>query len=75
MRCKFINGKRTPLIGAHTPPSLPLPSTLEDLVETLAHLRDQHPVVLGNLNTGIQAHNSLSQRVAELLMEFRLVDF
>ena len=63
-----------PRSSDHTPP----PSTLDnlsDLVEALAHLWYQNPIVLGDLNANIQAHNPRSQQVAEMLMEFGLVYF
>ena len=44
------------------------------LAEDLAHLWDQNHKVVGDLNINIQAHNPHSQKGAELLMEFGLVD-
>ena len=47
---------------------------LPDLAEYLNHLQDQNPIVLGDLNADIQSQKSRSQQVADLLMEFGLVD-
>ena len=72
VRCRVVTGKQTLLIGAYPPTS-----TLEhlpDLAEALTHFRDQNIIVLGDLNTDTQSYNPLSQQVAELLMEFGLVD-
>ena len=41
----------------------------------LPHFRDQNTIVLGDLNADIQAQNPRSQKVAELLIQFGLVDF
>ena len=73
VRCEMItNSKRTPTIGDYL-----LPSALEhlpDVEEALAHLWDQDPIKLGNLNADIcQSQNPRSQQVAHLLMEFGLV--
>ena len=72
--CKNVfDGKRTLLAGAY----LPL-STLEhlpDLEEALSFFQYQYPIVLGGFNDDIlQAQNPHSQHVADLLMEFGLVD-
>ena len=41
----------------------------------MAHLRDQDSIVLGDINPNIgQIQNSLSQQVADLLMDFGLMD-
>ena len=58
--------------------SIPPPSPLEDLLDltmALPHFRDQNTIVLGDLNADIQAQNPRSQKVAELLIQFGLVDF
>ena len=64
--------------GPHSSEQPPPPSTLKelpDLAEALTHLRYQNNILLGDPKFDIQAHNPLSQQVAELLMEFGLVDF
>ena len=65
--------KQTPIVGAYL-----LTSTLEhlpDLEESLTRFRDQYPIVLGNLNSDIgEAHNHYIHKVADLLMEFGMVD-
>ena len=46
-----------------------------DLKETLTRFRYQDLIVVGDLNSNIgQSHNPRSQQVADLLMEFELVD-
>ena len=72
--CEVIaGGKRTPLIGMYLPPS-----TLDhllDLEETLKQFRYQYLIVLGDLNANIiQSHNLRSHQVADLLMEFGLMN-
>ena len=72
--CKDVSdGKRTLLASAY----LPL-STLEhlpDLEEALTCFQYQYPIVLGGFNDDIlQAQNPHSQHVADILMEFGLVD-
>ena len=57
--------------------NIPPPYTLEHLlylVEALKHFWDQNPIVLGELNANTQYQNPRNQQVAELLMEFGLVD-
>ena len=65
--------KMTPLIGAYLPTS-----TLEHLPgleEALTRFKDQDPIMLGEINGDIgQDHNLRSQKVADLLTEFGLVD-
>ena len=63
--------------GPHSSEQPPPPSTLKelpDLAEALTHLRYQNNILLGDPKFDIQAQNPLSQQVAELLMEFGLVD-
>ena len=74
VRCKVISGsKRNPLIGAYLPSS-----TLEhlpDLEEALTQFLVQDLILLGNLNSiSDQAQNLRSQQVADLLIDFGLVD-
>ena len=47
---------------------------IPDLADALTCLRDQEIIVLGDINTNIQAQNPCSQQVAKMLTEFRLVD-
>ena len=65
--------KRTPTISAYL-----LTSTVEhlpELGEALTHLRHQYPIVLGDLRANIdQSQNPRKQQVADLLMEFVLMD-
>ena len=66
--CKVVtNGKWNPIIGAYL-----LSYNLEhllDLEEALTRLRDQYPIVLGDLSTDIgKSKNPHSQQVAELLI-------
>ena len=72
--CDVItSGKWNILIGAYLPSS-----TLEhlpDLEEALARFRDQGPIVLGDLKADIsQYQNPYIQEVADLLMEFGMLD-
>ena len=72
--CKVVSGRKwTPLIGMYF-----YPSTLEHLLhleEALTRFCDHNPIVLGYLKAEIgQAQNPRSQQVANLLMEFVLVD-
>ena len=64
---------RTSLIGAYLPPS-----TLKHLLdfdETLQCFKGLDPIFLGNFNVDLDKSRSLqSQPVAELLMEFGLID-
>ena len=60
-------------IGAYLPPSTL--DNLPDLEENLARIWDQYPIVLGYLDAIIgQYQNPHIQQVADLLMEFGLVD-
>ena len=69
----FTNRKRTLIIGAYLPPSTL--KNLLDLEEALTRFRDQYPIVLGDLNANIfQAKNPCSQQVANILMEFGLME-
>ena len=43
------------------------------MVEALTHFQDQYPIVLGDLNSDIQAQNPSNQQVVDILVEFRLV--
>ena len=70
--CYLVTGLiRTPLIGAYLPPS-----TLEhipDLEEALKRFKD--PIILWDLNMDLNEARSLwSQRFAELLLEYGLID-
>ena len=71
--CKNVfDGKRTLLAGAY----LPL-STLEhlpDLEGALTRFRDQEPILLGELNVEIKSQNPRSHQVADIMMEFGLLD-
>ena len=64
---------RTPLVGAYLPPS-----TLEhllDVEEALYKFKGLDPIVLGDLNMDLDnTHRSRSQHMADLLMEFGIVD-
>ena len=71
---KVVTGrKRTLLIGAYLPHyNLEI---FPDLEEALKRFRDQDLIVLGDPNVEIgQAQNFHSQQVADLLMEFGLMD-
>ena len=72
--CEVISSsKRTPLVGAYLPPY-----TLEhlpNLYEALSHLQYQEPIVIWYLKDEIgKVQKPCSQKVAGLLMYFRLVD-
>ena len=70
--CEVFAGKLTSLIRSYLPPS-----TLDhllDLVEALARFQDQDQIVVGDVNSNIQAQKPRSQQVTELLMEFMFVD-
>ena len=72
--CKIVTGTtRNPLVGAHLPPL-----TLEHLSgveEELQQFKGWYPIVLGDLNVGLDDAQSLrSQRVADLLTEYSLID-
>ena len=72
MSCEVIDDKWTLLIKAYLPPS-----TLEDLpylAKALTHFWEQNTILLGDLSVNIQAQNPCSQQVADLLMEFGLVE-
>ena len=47
---------------------------LPDLEGALTRFRDQEPILLGELNVEIQSQNPRSHQVADIMMEFRLVD-
>ena len=65
--------KRTPTIYVYLPTS-----TLEhltDLEEALTCFRDQYTIVLGDLNADTnQSQNPCNQKVADLLIEFGMMD-
>ena len=72
--CKVVVArKRTLIIGAYLPTY-----TLEkspDLEEALTRFRDQDNMVQGDLNVDVvQSQKPRSQRVADLLMKFGLVE-
>ena len=74
MSCEVITDKKqTPIIYVYL-----LPSTLEhlpELEEALKLFRDQDTIELGYLSTNIiQAQNQGNHQVANMLMEFRLMD-
>ena len=70
--CEVVIGKRTLLIGTYLPPSTL--DHLPDLAEDLPRFRDHDTNMSGGLNYDIQAQNPRSQQVADLLIEFWLVD-
>ena len=72
--CEVVtSGKRTTLIGAYIPNSTL--DHLQDLEEALTRFRDHYPIVLEELNVNIvQSHNLHIQQVADLLMDFGLVE-
>ena len=70
--CVVVTGKRTLLIGAYLPPSNL--DHLPELEEALKRFLDKYPIVLGDLNDDIQSHNPCSKKVAEILMEFGMVN-
>ena len=71
---EVVTGRKRALLISTYPP----PSTLEhltDLEEALTQLQEQGPIVLGDLNANIcQYQNHWSNQVADLLMEFGMVD-
>ena len=70
--CVVINRKCTPIISTYLPPS-----TLEhllDLGEDLTRFRYQDHILLGGFNVFIQSQNPHIHQVADMLMDFRLVD-
>ena len=73
--CEVISGgKQNSLIGVYPPPRATL-DKLPDLEEALEGIWDQYPIVLGGLNEDIgQSQSPCSQYVADILMEFGLVE-
>ena len=47
---------------------------LTDLEESLKHFRYQEPILLGDLSAEIQSQNPRSHQVADIMMEFGLLD-
>ena len=72
--CKVVtHGRRTPIIGAYLPPSTL--HQLPDLEESLTRFQDQDTIVLGDLYAKTsQAQNPRSQKVAAMILEFRLME-
>ena len=69
----FAGGHFTSLIGAYLLPSILY--HLPDLKEDLTRFQDQDPIVLRYHYANIvQDHNPCSQQVADLMMEYGLVD-
>ena len=69
----IADGKRTPIIGSYLPPSTL--GHLPDLEEARTRFWDQDPIVIGNLSADIvKSQNSRSQQVADLLMEFSMME-
>ena len=68
-----IDRKRTPIIGTYL-----LPSTLKhlpNLEDALVCLRDQYPILIGDLRANIvKPQNLHRQQVTDLLTDFGLVD-
>ena len=72
--CEVVRGTyRTPIIGAYL-----LPTTLDhlpDIEEALEQFRGQDPILMGDLNVDLdEAQNQCSQLVANMLLEFGLID-
>ena len=72
--CEIVTGPtQTPLVGAYFPPS-----TLEHLPyikEALQRLKGWVPIILGDIKVDLDdAWSSRVQRVADLLMEYCLID-
>ena len=72
--CDVItSGKHTPLISAYIP--IYTLEHLLDLEEALTRFQNQNPIVPGGLNDNIgQSQNPQSHQVADLLIDFGLVD-
>ena len=65
--------KQTPLVIEYLPPSTL--DYLPDLEKSLTQFQDQDPIVLGDLKSNIgQAQNLRSLQIADLLIDFELVD-
>ena len=72
--CKIVIGPTwTPIFGAYLPPSML--EHLPDFEEVLQRFKGRYPIILGDLNVDLDnTRSSGSQRVADLLTKYRLID-
>ena len=72
--CEFIRGTSgNPIIGSNLPPNTL--AHINDIDNTLERFRGQYPILMGDINVDLdEAQNPRSHLVADMLMEFVLIN-